>query len=160
MIKTLRWIDENGWTNEKSAFQFSVSFNKNRPDVKDDIMVMDQLKFILGLDESFILSKFANRSKNVYAKSIKKVLPINRYSILENINTIDPRMFKIPSDKYYGVNFTKAKDGYLEFRYLGGKDYQKKISDIRDVIDYVVIYLYDLLSKRSIGYTKKDMHKL
>jgi hypothetical protein len=160
MIKTLQWIDENGWTNEKSAFQFSVSFNKNRPDIKDDIMVMDQLKFILGLDESFILSKFANRSKNVYAKSIKRVLPRNRYSILENINTIDPKMFKIPSDKYYGVNFTKAKDGYLEFRYLGGKDYQKKISDIREVIDYVVIYLYDLLSKRLSGYTKEDLEKL
>jgi hypothetical protein len=69
-------------------------------------------------------------------------------------------MFKIPSDKYYGVNFTKAKDGYLEFRYLGGKDYQKKISDIRNVIDYVVIYLYDLLSKRSSGYTKEDLEKL
>ena len=28
LIKVLRWIDENGWTNDKCAFQFSISFDK------------------------------------------------------------------------------------------------------------------------------------
>ena len=40
MIKTLNWIDENGWTNDRCAFQFSVSFDKFRPDVKDKIQNM------------------------------------------------------------------------------------------------------------------------
>jgi hypothetical protein len=160
MIKVLKWIDENGWTSDKCAFQFSVSFNPERANLKNAIQTMDHLKFILGIDENFIYSKFGNRTKNVYAKSIKRVLPRSRYMILENISTIDPMMFKTPSDKYYGVNFTKAPDGYLEFRYLGGKDYQKKIEPIREVVEYIILYLYDIVSKRMGGYSKEDLDKL
>lgn len=160
LIKTLKWIDENGWTNDRCAFQFSVSFDKFRRDVKDKIENLDRLKFILGLDENLIYSKFGNRAKNVYAKSIKRVVPRNRFSMVENLTTIDPRMFKIPEDKYYGVNFTKIPKGYLEFRYLGNRDYQKKTKEIREVIDYVILYLYDLLSRRINGYSQDDLKKL
>jgi hypothetical protein len=160
LIKILKWIDENGWTTDKCAFQFSVSFDKTRRDVKDKIENLDKLKFILGLDEELIYSKFGTREKNVYAKSIKKVLPINRFSILENITSIDPKMYRVPEDKYYGVNFTKIPKGYIEFRYLGNRDYQKKIKDIREVIDYIILYLYDLLSHRISGYDKNDLATL
>ena len=30
------------------------------------------------------------------------------------------------TEKYYGVNFSKLPHDYIEFRYLGGKDYEKK----------------------------------
>ena len=132
VIKVLNWIDENGWTTDRCAFQFSVSFDKLRKDVKDKIENLDKLKFILGFDESFIYSKFGDRSK----------------------------MFKVPEDKYYGVNFTKIPKGYLEFRYLGNRDYQKKTKDIREIIDYAILYLYDLLSHRISGYSKEDLSKL
>ena len=131
MIRILNWIEKNGWTDDRCAFQFSVSFDRFRKDVKDRIENLDKLKFILGLDENFIYSKFGNRSNNVYANTIKRVVPVNRFSILENITSIDPRMFKVPDEKYYGVNFTKLKDGYLEFRYLGNRDYEKKVPEIR-----------------------------
>jgi hypothetical protein len=160
LIKVLNWIDENGWTNDRCAFQFSVSFDKFRKDVKDKMENLDKLKFILGLDEGFIYSKFGNRAKNVYAKSIKRVVPRNRFSMVENLTTIDPKMFKVPEDKYYGVNFTKIPLGYLEFRYLGNRDYQKKSRDIREIIDYVLLYLYDILSHRISGYTQEDLKKL
>ena len=160
LIKTLNWISENGWTTDRCAFQFSVSFDKNRRDVKDKIETLDKLKFVLGLDENRIYTNFGTRAKNVYAKSIKKVLPVNRFAILENITTIDPKMYRVPNDKYYGVNFTKLPDGYLEFRYLGDKDYEKKVRDIREVIDYIVLYLYDILSHRINGYTEEDLVSL
>lgn len=160
MIKTLQWIDQNGWTNDRCAFQFSVSFDKFRPEIKEKLENLDKLKFVLGLDEGRIYQKFGNRTKNVYAKSIKRVVPRNRFAMLENISSIDPKMFKVPEDKYYGVNFTKLDKGYLEFRYLGNRDYQKKIEDIREVIDYVILYLFDIVSHRMSGYTKEDLAKL
>jgi hypothetical protein len=160
MIKVLKWIDENGWTTDKCAFQFSVSFDKMRKDVKDPIQNLDVLKFVLGIDENYIYSRFPNRSKNFYAKSVKSVLPRNRYLVLENIKTIDSKMYKTPSDKYYGANFTKIPDGYIEFRYLGGRNYQEKIHQIREVIDYIILYLYNILSRRSAAYTVDDLKKL
>ena len=159
LIKVLRWIDENGWTNDKCAFQFSVSFDKMRRDVVTRMENLDKLKFILGLDEGIIYSKFGNRTNNVYAKSIKKVVPRNRFSFIEDLTTIDPKIFKLPDDKYYGANFTKLKDGYIEIRYLGGRDYQKKVNEIREIVDYIVIHLYNILSGRS-GYTENDLKSL
>ena len=160
MIKILNWIEKNGWTDDRCAFQFSLSFDKFRREIKDRIENLDKLKFILGIDENFIYSKFGNRSNNVYANTVKRVVPVNRFSMLENITYIDPKLFKVPDEKYYGVNFTKLKDGYLEFRYLGNRDYEKKIKEIREVIDYVILYLYDILSHRANGYTKEDLAKL
>src|SRR5690606_4924446 len=110
--------------------------------------------------EGRIYSSFGNRMNNVYAKSIKRIIPRNRFSRIDNITSIDSRMFKIPENKYYGVNFSKLDSGYLEIRYLGGRDYQKKSKAIREIIDYIVIYLYDHLSGRITGYTDEDVKKV
>lgn len=158
LIKVLKWIDENGWTTDKCAFQFSLSFDKFDRSIKR-MEELDKLQFILGIDEGLIYSNFGNRKNNVYSRSIKKVVPRNRFSILENVSHIDPKLFKIPDEKYYGANFTKVPKGYIEIRYLGGKDYQKKITAIRDVIDYVVLYTHDILSGRR-SYTKTDLENL
>ena len=159
LIKVLKWIDENGWTNDKCAFQFNISFDKMRKDVGSRMENLDRLQFILGIDEGMIYSKFGNRMNNVYAKSIKKIVPRNRFSSIDDLTTIDPKIFKLPDDKYYGANFTKLKDGYIEIRYLGGRDYQKKISEIREIVDYIIIHLYNILSGRST-YSQKDLDSL
>jgi uncharacterized protein YjbI with pentapeptide repeats len=106
-----------------------------------------------------VYSSFGNRTNNVYAKSLKKIVPVNKFSILENITTIDPKLFKLPGEKYYGANFTKLQDGYVEIRYLGGKDYQKKIGPILEVTDYVTLLLHDILSGKK-GYGQGDVEKL
>ena len=158
LIKVLHWIDENGYTTDKCAFQFSVSFD-NRDRKLEKMERLDKLKFILGIDENVIYSNFGNRTNNVYAKSVKRIVPQNRFSILENVTTIDPKLFKLPDDKYFGANFTKLPDGYIEIRYLGGKDYQKKVGAIREVVNYVVLFLHDILAGKK-PYDKNDLDKL
>jgi len=158
--KIIRWIEKNAYTTDACAFQFSVSFSKFDPSLKIRLENIDRLKFLLGFDETKIYSKFGNRTNNVYSKSIKRVIPRNRFSFVENIRNIDSKMFKIPEDKYYGVNFSKLSKGYLEIRYIGGKDYHKKAKDIREIMDYVCLYMYDILSGRILGYTADDTKKL
>lgn len=158
--KVLNLIKEYGYTTDKCAFQFNVSFDPMRKDVATPIQHIDKLKFVLSLDEGLIYEKFGVRYGNVYAKSVKRVIPRNRYLLLDNIQTIDPMMFRLPNEKYYGVNFTKLEDGYLEFRYLGGRDYEKKGPQIVKVIDYVILYLYSILSGMNSRYTRKDVESL
>jgi hypothetical protein len=160
LYKLLAWISEHGYTNDRCAFQFSLSFDQMRKDVKTPIQHLDKLKFVLGIDEGLIYENFGSRYGSVYAKSIKRIVPRNRFMILDNIQSIDPGMFKLPNEKYYGVNFTKLKDGYLEFRYLGGRDYEKKPSQIVKVINYSILFLYDILSGRTSGYDTKDLEVL
>ena len=160
MYRVLRWIGENGYTTDSSAFQFSISFDKFDTEIKTKMENLDKLRFLLGIDEGKIYSDFGNRNNNVYAKSIKRVVPRSRFAIVENLTSVDPRMFKIPEEKYYGVNFSKTPKGYIEIRYLGGKDYEKKIKGIREVVDYVTLYTYDNLTGRIGGYSKDDISKL
>ena len=44
-----------------------------------------------------------------------------------------------------GINFLKLPEGYFEVRYLGGVDYQKKYSYIKEVIDYIITYTVQVL---------------
>lgn len=158
LIKVLKWIESNGWTTDRCAFQFSISFDPHNRKL-EKMERLDRMKFILGIDEGIVYSSFGNRTNNVYAKSLKKIVPVNKFSILENITTIDPKLFKLPGEKYYGANFTKLQDGYVEIRYLGGKDYQKKINPILEVTDYVTLLLHDILSGKKV-YEKEDVQKL
>jgi len=158
--KILNLIKEYGYTTDKCAFQFNVSFDLMRKDISTPLQHIDKLKFVLSLDEGLIYDKFGVRYGNVYAKSVKRVIPRNRYLMLDNIQTIDPMMFRLPNEKYYGVNFTKLKDGYLEFRYLGGRDYEKKGPQIVKVVDYVILYLYSILSGANSRYTREDVETL
>jgi hypothetical protein len=49
------------------------------------------------------------------------------------------------SEKYYGVNFSKLSQNYIEFRYLGGKDYEKKYNTIMNMTEHFVLSLYESL---------------
>ena len=49
----------------------------------------------------------------------------------------------LPEDtKYYGVNLSKKIKGWLEWRYIGGKDYEFKFDAISILLDYFVLQTY------------------
>ena len=43
LIKVLHWIDENGWTTDKCAFQFSISFDNKDRKLENNIKCRDCL---------------------------------------------------------------------------------------------------------------------
>jgi hypothetical protein len=145
LIRILKWIDENGYTNEKCAFQFSISFDRNKYPSLVDFKTLNPLKFVLGFDEDFIWNKFPERRGSLYAKSIKRITPNNKFIRNYKDNLGDRNSYSVFTEKNMGVNLTKLKDGYLEVRYLGGTDYQKKYTDVKEIIDYVIDYTFRCL---------------
>jgi hypothetical protein len=129
MIKILGWIRANGYTTERSGIHLNLSFNKDYLEDKNMISKMNTLKFILDFNENQVYKLFPHRENSVYAKSIKWVMPKIDAFHFDSANT-SVHNYDFPSTKYYGINFEKKLKNYLEFRYLGGKDYEKKQDSI------------------------------
>jgi hypothetical protein len=156
LIKTLKWIDENGYTDKKCAFQFGVSIDTSIYPEITPVGKINILKFILGFDENVIYKKFPDRYGSLYAKSIKRIIPSNRFVDPTNLSFIDKNLFEVPLEKNMGINFLKVPEGYFEVRYLGGKDYQKKYTSIKDVMDYIITYTFQVLETND-GFSENDL---
>lgn len=138
LIRILKWIDENGYTNDKCALQFSISFDRNKYPNIPDVKSLNTLKFCLDYDEEFVWTRFPERRGSLYAKSIKRITPAHRFVGMFKNMIGDKNSYSVFIEKNMGVNLTKLKKGYFEVRYMGGTDYQKKYSKIKEIIDYTI----------------------
>jgi len=140
LIKVLKWIKENGYTNSRCGIHFNISFNDEKMG-SSFLTSMNRLKFILDFEEDKIWKDYPDRQNSVYAKSIKFVIPADKLS-LETAKNVTQGDFIFPTEKYYGVNFLKLEKNYLEFRYLGGEDYEKKTDKLLATQDFFIESLY------------------
>ena len=125
----LEWIRENGYTNDRASIHINLSFDKKYLEDPAMISKMNVLKFILDFNEKQIYKFFPNREDSVYAKSIKWIMPRDESYFFDGSN-ISSMNYKFADTKYYGINFSKKEKNYLEFRYLGGADYENKKDSI------------------------------
>ena len=158
LIKTLNFIQKYGWTNDKSGLHINISYNSPYRNDKDMILNLDLLKFCLDFDENLIYKYFPERRNNVYAQSIKNIIPNNPFIFSSELNTIDKSSFILPNTKYFGINFQKRQKNYLEFRYLGGANYEKRIKQTLDLIDHFMFSIYD--SYKEKDFSEKDKIEL
>lgn len=142
IINICDWIKNNGWTNDRASIHLNLSFDKDKIDNKYRISKMNVLKFILDFKEDQVFKLFPNRKGSAYAKSIKFVLP-REDTYFFDVNYISEKNFIYPDSKYYGVNFDKRHKNYLEFRYLGGKDWENKTNNILYLLDQFLIQLWN-----------------
>lgn len=157
--KIISWIRDNGWTDEKCAVQFTISIDNYKTDLKEKLQFVNKLKFILGFDEDFVYEKFPTRRNSQYARSIKQILPINKFIFNDTITDIHKENYILPNEKYYGINFTKLNQGLIEVRYCGGRGYEKKCNEFVEIINYVCKYTYEVLSDNN-RYSDEDIGKL
>lgn len=147
LIKAFEWINSNGYTNERCSTHANVSIDGNKMPTLVNIPQINISKFILDFDEKRIYDVFPQRAESVYARSIKKIRPNAILFYSPSLEDFSRATMTLPADeKYYGVNFLKAEKGYLEYRYMGGKDYQTKTRKILDLVDYYIIHLYETLN--------------
>jgi hypothetical protein len=147
IIKVSEWIKENGFTNDRSSIHLNLSFDSNKIDDKRRISNMNVLKFILDFDEDSVFELFPQRENSAYAKSIKFVLPNSETFNIDG-GLIDENNFTFPKSKYYGINFEKRTSNYLEFRYIGGKDWEKKTAKILHLLDSFLVQLWKSTESR------------
>lgn len=148
IIKMFEWIDNNGYTNERCSIHANISIDNVALPTRFSIRDMNVLKFILSFDENKVFEVFPKRKDSVYARSINEIHP-NKNSAMflsKDCSVYSTNVFKIPDEKYYGVNFLKREKNYLEYRYMGGADYQKKTRKILDLIEYYIQHLHSVLN--------------
>lgn len=157
LIKILKFIDKWCYTTDRCSVHINISFNGEKTQYRlSDINV---LKLITRTDEEAIYNIFPSRKNNIYAKSVKKLIPFKDYdfsnveisSIMNNI--------KLPNDKYYGINLINMYNDYVEqcrveYRYIGGKDYQKRLGNI---IDLMSRFCLDLYENVTTGFDQNDI---
>jgi hypothetical protein len=142
LIKILNFIQKYGYTNDKCSIHFNISFI-------DDINLNDIniLKLILNTDEDEIYRIYPSRKNNVYAKSVKKIIPFKEYDFFNIPISIVKNNMRIPTDKYYGVNFShiinEKEKQRLEYRYIGGKDYHLDTGQIIYFMEKFIINTYN-----------------
>jgi hypothetical protein len=157
LIKIVKFIQTYGYTNEKSSVHFNLSFNDNEKNLND----LNILKLILTTDEDEIYRIFPSRKDNVYAKSVKKMIPYKEYDFFNIPINVVKNNLRTPNDKYYGINFLNInndKDSQrLELRYIGGKDYEKNIGNLIYFMDRFIINVYDSIDT---DFTSEDVNKL
>jgi uncharacterized protein YjbI with pentapeptide repeats len=157
LIKIIKFIQKYGFTTEKSSIHFNISFTDEEKNLND----VNLLKLILDTDEDEIYSVYPSRKNNVYAKSIKKMIPFKDYDF-ENVSIdILKNNFRLPNDKYYGINFlhiNKPKETQrLEFRYIGGKDYEKQLAQLTYFLDKFIVTTFSTINA---GFNQNDLEQL
>lgn len=135
LIKCLKIIQEIGYTTDRSSIHINISFND---DSGKNIEQLNILKLILSLEETKIYDHFPTRKNNIYAKSIKDIIPYKDYDYSNSTVNVLNNSLLLPKTKYYGVNFSSMDDGRIEYRYAGGEDYQFKINDVLELVDYFI----------------------
>lgn len=141
IINVCQWIQENGYTNDRSSIHLNLSFDKSKIENKYRISKMNVLKFILDFNEEQVFKFFPKRENSAYAKSIKFVLPKEDTYFFDGKH-INQQNFIYPDTKYYGINFDKRHKNYLEFRYIGGADWEKKTTTILYLVDRFLLQLW------------------
>lgn len=157
LVKIIKFIQNHGYTNEKCSIHFNLSFKNKEKDLND----LNILKLILNTDEDEIYRVYPSRKNNMYSKSIKKIIPYKEYEFFNIPISVVKNNIRIPNDKYYGINFIHTNDDKqsqrLEFRYIGGKDYEKNIGNLIYFMDRFIINVYDSID---VGFNYEDMTKL
>lgn len=143
LLKILKFIQDECYTNDKSSLHINVSFDPKK--TQHTLQKLNILKVLLNMDEDRVYKAFPNRQNNIYAKSIKRIIPYKHYDYVNDAVNIAQSSVYTPSEKYYGINFNhiyNQNSSRLEFRYIGGEDYQYKVSEILDLLQYFVNFTW------------------
>ena len=157
LSKTLKWIRENGSTTDRCSLHIKLSFDGERLGPSVNMSKLDIGKFVLNFDEDKVYEAFPDRRDSIYAKSIKFIMPFSGMTQSSPGKNMWKNYMFI-NDKFYAVDFTEMANGHINFKYLGGADYEKKYTTILSMIEHLALSVYSVLVNPT--YSKEDLKKL
>ena len=155
LLKIVKILQDNGYTDEKCSLHINVSFDKDKTNKTID--KLNRMKLLLEVDEDYIYSMFPERVNNIYAKSVKNVIPFKGFDYSNNAIGILINNLELPDTKYYGINIKTIEKGRLEWRYIGGKDYILKTTEILTLMDYFISITWNCIGE---SLSEDNMKKL
>jgi hypothetical protein len=159
LIKILKFIQEYGYTNNKCSLHINLSIDGEK--TTKQLRNLNILKQILRTDEEDIYKTFPSRKNNIYAKSIKKLIPFENYDFSNVSIDYIQNNIKTNNSKYYGINFSNMynSDGSerIEYRYIGGKGYEFLSGDI---IEFMSVFSMDIINNLTTEFSEEDSNNL
>lgn len=165
MYKVMNFIDENGFTTDRTGMHINISLNEFDLGLRERLQNLNVFKYILRLDEAKIFEMWPSaksRMQKIYKNSVTNIYPKNKFLSETSISYAAPNSpldFMYPQSKYFGLNFEKLREGYLEVRYAGGPDYQLKRTSATDLINYIAESLQETLSS-NYSYSIDEQRKI
>lgn len=146
-----KWIDTIGYTDSQCGFHCHMS-------LKNSIGEIDYIKLILFTDEGWIYKLFSERAGSYYARSVKEKMKTGNILSKSEVSQLFNRQAlllksKMASQHYDAVSLIDIADNHVEFRYMGSKDYHKKLSD---VIATIGVYAHNLALACDPDYKRKE----
>jgi hypothetical protein len=150
LINMLSWIKKNGYTTHECSLNITLSWDTDKNiERKNLISNLNVIKFILQFNEDQVYNLFPERKNSKYAKSIKNIIPRDE-NYLFNYNFINSHNFYYPRSKYYGINFYRITQDILEYRYIGGEDYEYKADSIIFLINNFILKTWSVCNNPNL----------
>jgi len=129
--KFLDFIKNNGNTDTKTGLHVSISLKDISLKPK-----MDIIKLLCFHDEELVYKHFKDRKGNEFAISVKEKLfkPDYKFQDLYKIMHTGKLEKNVIGGKFFGINFDKIENNYLEFRYMGSSGYETKWDSIKILV--------------------------
>ena len=175
MIKCMNFLNENAVTDKRTNMNIKLSLNEDDLDLKYQLENINTFKYILTLSENRIFEMWPSNGtekQKIYQNRAIFIYPKMLYtsnltsSLLEKMNPLE---YKFPRSSYFGSDFSKIDDGYLLIKYAGGKNYQRKIDEAVELINYMSEHVYNTLNnnwtytmdeKRKVQHLLEDYKKI
>ena len=121
----------NAQTNASCGLHINLGFSR-----KSETKKIDEAKLVLLVDEHKWLKAF-KRTRNEFVEPMKKGLRLKKNDSQNRVFTKLKNKI-ILKDKYDSINMSKLNikkgAGWIEFRIVGGKNYHKRLREVKTVI--------------------------
>lgn len=147
LSKLMMLIDNHAKTEWNNSLYVNISFDENI----SKIYHINPLKLILSFEEYYLYDLFPDRKNRVGSRSVSGLIKpgVNKDNLtntLENDSNI------------YAIDLSHKGINVIQYRYIGGVDYQKKYQEISMIIDKWIINTYTTIENPE--YTQEEIKRL